>query len=81
MVCTSVGVGRFGGSSFGRSSFFVDGSMYCHTLLVLAVSCTTKNHWIQSDGLSRMMLTFDSAVVIIFGFGKGLIGVLAKTLF
>jgi len=34
---TSVGVGRFGSSSFGSSSF-LNGSIYCHTLLVLAVS-------------------------------------------
>jgi hypothetical protein len=34
----SLGVGRLGSSSFGRSSFFLDGSIYCYTSLVLAVS-------------------------------------------
>ncbi len=58
-------MGRFGGSSFGSSSF-LDGSIYCHTLLVLAVSCMIKNYGVQSDGLSRMMLIFDSLVVVIF---------------
>ena len=38
---TSAGMGRCGGSSFGSSSF-VDGSMYSHTLLVLAISWTIK---------------------------------------
>jgi hypothetical protein len=40
--------------------------MYSYTLLFLAVSYTTKNHWIQLDGLSRMILAFNLLVVIIF---------------
>ena len=60
------GVGRFGGSSFGSSSFFFDGSIYCHTSLDLAVSCMIKNHSVQLNGLLRMMLIFDLLVVVIF---------------
>jgi len=81
---TSFGEGRFGGSSFRSLSFFLDRSMYSHTLLVLAVSYMIKNHYIQSEGWLRMRLTFDSLVVVIFricGVRQGLIGGLAKTLF
>jgi len=35
---TSIGIGCFGGSSFRSLSFVLDGLIYCHTLLVLAVS-------------------------------------------
>jgi len=66
---TSVGVGYFRGSSFGSSSFFFNRSMYCHTLLVLAVSCIIKNHESQSDGLLRMRLILDEdslVLVVIF---------------
>ena len=41
---TSAATGRCGGSSFGRSSSFVDGSMYSHTSLVLAMSWMIKDH-------------------------------------
>ena len=80
----SLGVGRLGGPSVGRSFFFFNGSMYCHTLLVLAVSWMIKNHYIQSKGWLRIRLTFDSLVVVIFRIYRvrqGPIGGLAKTLF
>ena len=54
----SLGVGRGGGSSFGSSSF-LDGSMYCHTSLVVAVSWMIKNHCVQSEGWLRIRLTFE----------------------
>ena len=79
----SLGVGRLGGSSVGISAFFFDGSTYCHTSLVLAVSCTIKNHCIQSDGLSRMRLIFDSVEVVILEFEwvrQGPLSVLAENL-
>ena len=60
------GVGRFGGSSFRSLSFFFDRSTYYYTSLDLAVSCMIKNHSVQLDGLLRMMLIFDSLVVVIF---------------
>ena len=60
----SFGVGRFGGSSFGRSSFFVAGLMYSHTSLVLAVSWIIKNHYVQLEGWLRMRLIFDSFEVV-----------------
>ena len=41
---TFAGIGRFGGSRVGSLSFFLDGSMYFYTLLVLVVSYTIKNH-------------------------------------
>ena len=41
---TSASTGQCGGSSFGRSSSFVDGSMYSHTSLVVAISYIIKNH-------------------------------------
>ena len=63
---TSAGMGRCGGSSFGRSLSFVDGSMYSYTLLVVAVSYIIKNYWVQLDGWLRMRLTFNSLVVVIF---------------
>jgi hypothetical protein len=62
----SAGVGCFGGFSVGISAFSLDGSMYSHTLLFSAVPYMTKNHWIQSDGLLRMILAFNSLVVVIF---------------
>jgi len=61
----SLGVGRLGCASFGRSSF-VDGLMYCHTSLVVAVSLMIKNHCVQLEGWLRIRLTFDSLVVVIF---------------
>ena len=63
---TSAGLGRFGGSSVRSSSFFFDGSIYSHTSLVLAVSYTIKNYWVQLDGWLRIRLTFNSLVVVIF---------------
>ena len=76
----TAGMGQFGSSSFKILSFFVAGLIYCYTLLVLAVSCMIKNHCIQLDGLLRMRLAFNSAVVVIFRFDwvrQGPIGVLA----
>ena len=64
----SAGVGCFGSSNVGRLSFYLDGSIYSHTSLVLAVSWMIKNHCVQLDGLSRMRLIFDSVVVVILGF-------------
>ena len=77
-------MGRFGGSSVGSLSFFLDGSIYFHTLLVLAVSYTIKNHYVQLEGWLRIRLTFNSLVVVIFriyGVRQGPISGLAKTLF
>ena len=76
----TTGIGHFGGSSFRILSFFVARSIYCHTSLVSAVSYMIKNHYIQLDGLLRMRLAFNSAVVVIFRFNgarQGPIGVLA----
>jgi len=85
---TSLGVGRLGDSSFRSLSFFIDGSIYYYTLLVLVVSCIIKNHWIQLDGWLRITLIFDSLVVVILEFdwvrkgpGQGLASVLAKPYF
>jgi hypothetical protein len=63
---TSAGIGYFSGFSVGILAFSLDGLMYFYTLLFLAVSYIIKNHWIQSDGLLRMILAFDSLVVVIF---------------
>ena len=68
MGFTVANVGRFGNSSFGISSLFVAGLIYCYTSLVSAVSCIIKNHYIQLDGLLRIRLAFDLAVVVIFRF-------------
>ena len=54
---TSAGTGRCGGPSFGSSSF-VDGSIYSHTSLVVAVSCMIKNHWVQLVSWRNLILTF-----------------------
>ena len=71
---TSAGVGRFGSYSFRSSSFFTDGSIYSHTLLVSAMSYIIKNHCIQSEGWLRMRLTFNSFVVIILKFKRVQLG-------
>jgi len=64
---TSIGIGCFGGSSFRSLSFFFNGLMYCHTLLVLAVSYTIKNYGSQLDGLLRirLILNKDSLILVI----------------
>jgi len=41
---TFVGIGRFSSSRVKSLSFFLDRLIYCHTLLVLAVSYIIKNH-------------------------------------
>ena len=64
----SAGIGRFSGSSIGSLSFFLDGLIYRHTLLVLAVSCIIKNYYVQLEDWLRIRLTFNSLVVIILGF-------------
>ena len=71
---TLAGVGRYGGSSFRSSSFFLNRSIYCHTLLISAMSYIIKNHYIQSEGWLRMWLTFDSFMVIILEFKRVQLG-------
>jgi len=62
---TFAGIGRFGGSSFRSLSFFFNRSIYCHTLLVLAVSCITKNYGSQLNGLLRIRLILDEDLLIL----------------
>ena len=66
----STGVGQFGSLSFGSSSFFFNGSIYCYTSLDLAVSCIIKNYGVQLDGLLRIILIFNLLVIVIFRIDK-----------